>query len=289
MLSLPIDVIEAIIHELLGRKDKATVKALSLVGSGFTALCQRHLLSHITISCSTVEDRIHGQYQRSSYAIQQLLQSSPHLSSYIRSLLIVDSGCSWTLLDLALLDILHSLTSLNSFTWRPRFISSAPTRWNELPLPLQNSIRQTVRRPSLIQLSLHFSDLSHLLSNTLVVSPFLEHLGLRGPGHSHITLKLTRSSIMPLDYVGETVPAQLFITACNLERIEDPGMILGWMSAFQPSLCLERLDKLMVFNCMFTSSTAKLPWGTLLYHQSVPANLEELCFDNVSIDGSPTG
>jgi len=290
MHSLPVDILEAIIQELLGRREKATVKSLSLVVSSFTALCQRQLLSHLTISCSGGENNP-GKYQRSTYATQKLLQSSPHLISCIRSLLILDSdGTSWTQLDLALLDILKSLTNLTSFTWESKFISSRPTCWNELPLPLQDAIRLTIRRPSLNFLSLRFADLTDLLNTTIVISPSLEHLSLRGTGRSKLTFKLTRSSIIACDDTGETIPSQLFITACKLERIEDIEIFFRWISAIQPHLSLERLDKLAVIHCAPTSpTTEELAWGPLLYHRFVQPRLEELWFDTISTHGSPTG
>ncbi|KAJ3812193.1 hypothetical protein F5876DRAFT_18387, partial [Lentinula aff. lateritia] len=152
MLVLPLDIAEAIIRELLARKDKATVKSLSLVRSSFTPVCQRYLLSNIIISCSKAEGS--RRYQRSSDATLKLLRSSPHLIWSIRSLSILDSGSSWTQLDPALLDLLTSLTELTSFIWKAASNSSRPTYWRELPQPLQESIRATIRRPSLTSLFL---------------------------------------------------------------------------------------------------------------------------------------
>ncbi|KAJ3905429.1 hypothetical protein F5879DRAFT_764529, partial [Lentinula edodes] len=184
MLVLPLDIAEAIIRELLARKDKATVKSLSLVRSSFTPICQRYLLSNIIISCSKAEGN--RRYQRSSDATLKLLRSSPHLVSSIRSLSILDSGFSWTQLDPALVDILNSLTDLTCFIWKAASNSSRPTYWRELPQPLQDSIRATIRRPSVTSLFLHFADLTDLLNARIIISPSLTYLNLRGTGFSKI-------------------------------------------------------------------------------------------------------
>lgn len=284
MLVLPLDIAEAIIRELLARKDKATVKSLSLVRSSFTPVCQRYLLSNIIISCSKAEGS--RRYQRSSDATLKLLRSSPHLISSIRSLSVLDSGSSWTQLDPALLDILESLTDLSCFIWKAASNSSRPTYWRELPQPLQDSIRATIRRPSVTSLFLHFADLTDLLNTTINISPSLTYLGLRGTGFSKIALELTRPSIIPS--FGE-MSSRLFVTACKLEWIEDEKMCFGWITAILPNLSLERLQKLAVFRSSLHSKLPELPWGALLYHESVRSNLEELWFDMISTNGPPVG
>ncbi|KAJ3732675.1 hypothetical protein DFJ43DRAFT_288247 [Lentinula guzmanii] len=287
MLVLPLDIAEAIIRELLARKDRATVKSLSLVRSSFTAVCQRYLLSHITITCSKAEGS--KRYQRSTDATQKLLRSSPHLISSIRSLSILDSGSNWTQLDPALLDILHLLTDLTCFSWKASSSLSKPTRWNELPQPLQDAIRVLIRRPLLNTLFLHFADLTNLLNTTVTISPSLRYMSLRSTGYSNITLEMTLPSIIPSNDSGEISLSQLmlFVTACKLEWIEDEKMFFGWMSAVRPNLCLERLRKLAVLRCSLQSTLSELSWGPLLYHESVQPGLEELWLDMISTNGPP--
>ncbi|KAJ4474276.1 hypothetical protein J3R30DRAFT_3507269 [Lentinula aciculospora] len=289
MLVLPVDITEAIIHELLASKDKATVKSLSLVRSSFTSICQRYLLSHITITCSKPEGT--KRYQRSAYGTQKLLKSSPHLVSSIRSLSVLDSGASWTQLDPALIDIIDSLTDITCFAWKAAFNSSLPTLWKELPQSLQDVLKAMFRRPSLTSLVLHFIDLPELLNTTINISPFLTYLSLRGRGYSNITLELTRPSIIPCKDAGKMMPSELvlFVTACKLEWIEDEKTFFEWMCAIRPILSLERLRKLAVMRCSLHSPLSELSWGPLLYHESVRPALEELWFDLISTNGPPVG
>ncbi|KAJ3823335.1 hypothetical protein F5880DRAFT_539754 [Lentinula raphanica] len=286
MLVLPLDVTEAIVRVLLARNDRATVKSLALVRSSFTPVCQRFLLSRVTIPSAKSEGR--RRYQHSAEATQKLLQSSPHLVTSIRSLTILGSSSSGTQLDPALVDVLYRLTDVTSFTWKAGSNLLSPTRWGELPQQLQDAIRDLIRRPSLYTLSLQFADLADFLQTTIHVSPSLTLLSLRGPDYSNVTLEMTRPSIVPSDENGEMILSRLtlFVTACKLEWIEDEDIFFGWMTAVRPYLSLERLQKLAVLRCSLKPAL-ELPWGPLLYHESVRPGLEELWFDMVSTQGPP--
>ncbi|KAJ3720526.1 hypothetical protein C8R42DRAFT_722221 [Lentinula raphanica] len=286
MLVLPLDVTEAIVRVLLARNDRATVKSLALVRSSFTPVCQRFLLSRVTIPSAKSEGR--RRYKHSAEATQKLLQSSPHLVTSIRSLTILGSSSSGTQLDPALVDVLYRLTDVTSFTWKAGSNLLSPTRWGELPQQLQDAIRDLIRRPLLNTLSLQFADLADFLQTTIHISPSLTLLSLRGPDYSNVTLEMTRPSIVLSDENGEMILSRLtlFVTACKLEWIEDEDIFFGWMTAVRPYLSLERLQKLAVLRCSLKPAL-ELPWGPLLYHESVRPGLEELWFDMVSTQGPP--
>jgi len=287
MLSLPSDIFEAIIHEFLANKD---IKSLSLVCSSLTFLCQRHLLSHLTIACSKAPNGNSERHQRSSYATRELLQSSPHLIPVIRSLSILGSGGTWIQIDSALLYILQSLTNLNRLTWRSSSVSSHPTHWNELPHLLQGTIKAAIRRPSLTALSLHFADLTDLLHTTTVVSPSLRLLRLRNTGYSSLTFELTSPSVTLCDDATDATLPHLLVTACKLEWIDDVEMFFAWISNIRPHLSFAWLRKLVILRCGLGSAPAdELPWWGLFFRESVSSKLEELWFDIASTGGPPTG
>jgi hypothetical protein len=283
MLSLPIDIFEIIIRQLLIRKDKLTIKSLSLVCSSLTPLCQKHLLFSIVITCLKAE---HGSkhYRHSTYATRELLQSSPRIIPLIKSLTVFDSGSSWTHIDHSLIYILHSLTSLEAFTWRPSSFSSCSNLWGELPASLQDAIRLVIQRPPLKALTLHFTDLTKFLYTKIIISPSLSFLSLRSTGYSSLTFELAGENGVACDEAKGTNVSNLFVMSCKFEWVCDDEMFLGWMSTISPYLSLVNLRKLVTLRCRLGSAPAGLPWTAMLHYGSAWSKLEELWFDIVSTD-----
>ncbi|KAF5381888.1 hypothetical protein D9757_007555 [Collybiopsis confluens] len=239
------------IHEILRRKDKSTVRSLSLVESSFTAFCQRNLLSRLTISCPSADSTRHFHHRRSSSATHELLPSSSHLIPYVRSLWILDADIAWGELDIVLVQLLGSPIKVTSFAWQSKSICSEPTYWKELPLPLQDAIGSSSN-------ALYFPDLTALLDTRMTLSPSLASLNFRGKGRSTITCRPAWPSISSCDDIGGAVvmPPKLFITACKLEGIEDTDLFFRGISAIQPNLSLERLDELAVLEHVLPAPVA---------------------------------
>lgn len=275
LLSLPVDILESIIVELIARGNLLSVKTLSLVCSSLTYLCQQHLLSHITIVCPKADTKS-KLYHRSSISTLQLIRDSPHLIPLLRALTIVDSGDTWYKIDYSLIALLQSLSHLKRFSWICSTAASSTTHWGALPDPLKNAIKSVIQRPSLNVLMLQFTDPSRIVVHQeLAISPYLTRLIICGPGFSKLTFNFDHNN------PGYKDRAILPVRGCMLEWIDDESIFFGWTSNTQPLISISHLRKFSVGRCKFNNAASVdvSPWESLVSQPSFYSTLEELWFE----------
>jgi hypothetical protein len=172
-LDIPLEIIELIIDEVANRKDKETLKTVSLSSRRFVDQCQKKLFHTIDLA----DKCIYGEdyYRR----LHRILSQRPKFCSYVRDLRLVDSyvwdqnkDWVWLANEESICDVLNILPNLHSFSLT--FKTGQP-KWTSFNCYLRQALLDLAKRPSIVRFSLNrISDFTPTLLVTLLMVRNLE-------------------------------------------------------------------------------------------------------------------
>ncbi|KAJ7675514.1 hypothetical protein B0H17DRAFT_1207555 [Mycena rosella] len=167
----PQELIDKVVLENVS--DDATLRSCALVCRFFLWVSQTCIFSHIELGADPTPSTPGPRACR----LHLVLQHSPHLSPYVRSLRILKGRPCWAAENSSLQAILSMLHALTTFTFD---VCDLNFQWNELPAELRTAICALCARSPLSKLQLtslgKFTDPDEFAS--LIASPSLVHLDL---------------------------------------------------------------------------------------------------------------